>query len=115
MERNGARAPRQPCSELFLSAVYRLNPLIAVRTVFHIFEVIYRVKSKSSHSDYKNDRFRYVSKNSKGDLRKCCLTKTYDPRQLACCQHHELKAVGTCFEPCEANPNGIHCRNGNRP
>ena len=58
---------------------------------------------------------RYVSKNSKGDLRKCCLTKTYDPRQLACCQHHELKAVGTCFEPCEANPNGIHCRSGNRP
>jgi len=61
------------------------------------------------------DRYPYVSKNSKGDLRKCCLTKTYDPRQLACCQHHELKAVGTCFEPCEANPNGIHCRNGNRP
>ena len=25
MERNGAQAPRQPCSELFLSAVYRLK------------------------------------------------------------------------------------------
>jgi len=57
------------------------------------------------------DRFPFVSKNQKGDIRKCCLTKTYDPRVLACCQQHELKEVGTCFEPCEANPNGIHCRN----
>jgi hypothetical protein len=56
------------------------------------------------------ERYPYVSQNQKGDTRKCCLTKTYDPRVLACCQHHELKEVGTCFEPCEKNPVGVHCQ-----
>lgn len=43
------------------------------------------------------ERFPYVSKNTKGDIRRCCNTKTYDPRTLACCQNDELKEVGTCF------------------
>ena len=33
MERNGAQAPRQPSSELFLSAVYRLKSKFYEHTV----------------------------------------------------------------------------------
>jgi len=38
----------------------------------------------------------YVSESETGVLRKCCDTKTYDPRVLACCQDNVLKQHGTC-------------------
>ena len=40
--------------------------------------------------------FSYVSESETGVLRKCCDTKTYDPRVLACCQDNVLKQHGTC-------------------
>lgn len=42
------------------------------------------------------DRYPYVSESETGVLRKCCDTKTYDPRVLACCQDNVLKQHGTC-------------------
>lgn len=42
------------------------------------------------------ERFPYVSESETGQLRKCCVDKTYDPRVLACCQEGILKQHGTC-------------------
>jgi len=42
------------------------------------------------------ERYPYVSESENGTLRKCCDTKTYDPRVLACCQDNVLKQHGTC-------------------
>lgn len=43
------------------------------------------------------NRFPYVSKSQSGELRKCCKSKTYDPRTLACCHDGELRAAGSCM------------------
>jgi hypothetical protein len=44
------------------------------------------------------DRFSYVSKNNlNGDRRKCCVSKTYDPKVLACCHDGDLRQAGACM------------------